>query len=184
MYSEESFGYGKYTFYLDGRPDLFDKNVVLGLFTYLDIDGDDKIEVEEGDGEIDIEFSKWGNASSKNNSWYVLQYHNSEGERIPEEYQFSMVLNGTYSTHYFDWKSSSVHFKSVHGHYYEDTDDPNLIIAEMTLDGNKVPTPSDEKVHLNLWLVDADKDGHGDSPSNDQEVEIIIKDFRARQEIS
>jgi hypothetical protein len=174
--SEESFGYAKYTFYLDGRPDLFDRNVVLGLFTYLD-----------DYHEIDIEFS---GGYYPNNSQYVIQpkeEHKDEYIEGDNLHRFQMTLSkGEYSTHYFDWWKDQVHFKSMY-EYRSDTDNSSLIIAEKNLDGGdvaEIPTPSNEKVHINLWLVDADKDGHGDSPSNDQEVEIIIKDFRARQEIS
>jgi hypothetical protein len=61
VFSEQSFGHGRYTFYLDSRVDTLDPNAVCGLFTYLD-----------DEHEIDIEFARWGNRDAHNAS-YVLQ---------------------------------------------------------------------------------------------------------------
>src|SRR5579859_4363234 len=52
-------GFGRYQFQVTGRIDRFDDNVVLGLFNYPTRDvGSD------GTHEIDIEFSRWGNAKN------------------------------------------------------------------------------------------------------------------------
>lgn len=60
-------GFGVYEFQLTGRPDLFDRNVVLGLFNYPPADvGPD------GTNEIDIEFAQWGQAGNRNRlNWTV-----------------------------------------------------------------------------------------------------------------
>ena len=136
VFSEERFGYGKYTFYLDGQPDTLDKNAVLGLFTYFEElnDGNDIIEPEKGEGEIDIEFTKqipnwWKNdpgVRSDHNSHYALQPTN-ENVEPRDHFTFQTTLKGKYSTHYFNWKRSSVHFKSMHGHY-EDTNDVKIAL--------------------------------------------------------
>jgi peptidoglycan/xylan/chitin deacetylase (PgdA/CDA1 family) len=167
IFSQQSFGRGKYTFYIEGRPDLFEEHVVLGLFTYLDIDGDDNIEVAEGDGEIDIEFSKWGNVSSSFNTQYVLQPCDWTEETLD---RFFMDLNGEYSTHYFVWDQDEVRFTSIHGHYDEPPNN-DYLIWNATISGANVPTPSDEKVHLNLWLYKG-------YPPTDDPIEIVISDFQ------
>ena len=59
-------GFGTYQFKVIGRPDLFDDNVVLGLFNYTRPDvGPDAT------NEIDIEFAKWGGSQSQMGNWAV-----------------------------------------------------------------------------------------------------------------
>lgn len=171
VYSEESFGYGKYVFYLDGRPDVFDRNVVLGLFTYYY----NSKELDKN-VEIDIEFSKWGshlpNILSKNSQFVTYPITKKT------IYRYKMILNGDYSVHYFDWKKNSIEFKSLHGHD-EATSSRRLLIAHRIFSGEKIPIPTTEtKVHINLWLFDSNSDKKGDSPSDGKETEIIVKAFR------
>jgi hypothetical protein len=83
--------YGTHCFYVDGRVDLLDQNVVLGLFLYKD-----------DQHEVDIEFARWGNLSSLN-SQYVVQPSTAGGPGI-YLFRFNTVLNGTYSTHCFNWQ--------------------------------------------------------------------------------
>ena len=171
IYSEDSLGYGKYIFYLDGRPDLFDKNVVLGLFTYYDNPEDlDK------NNEIDIEFSKWGSSLPNllaRNSQFVI--HPAKKNTV---YRYKMILNGNYSVHYFDWQKNFIEFKSVHGHN-ENINDIGFIISNKKYYGKNIPVPNTEtKVRINLWLYDTNQDKKGDSPFDGEESEIIIKAFR------
>lgn len=171
VYSEEPFSYGKYIFYLDGRPDNFDRNVVLGLFTYYYNPKDLDKNVE-----IDIEFSKWGSRLPN------LLSRNSQFVAYPITkktiYRFKTILNGEYSVHYFDWKKNSVEFKSLRG-YDEITNDRGFLIAHRVFGGENIPVPTSEsKVHINLWLFDSNKDKKGDSPSDGKESEIIIKAFK------
>ncbi|MCC7573118.1 MAG: hypothetical protein KO464_06985 [Candidatus Methanofastidiosum sp.] len=171
VYSEDSFGYGKYIFYLDGRPDLFDRNIVLGLFTYYY-----NPQVLDKNVEIDIEFSKWGSNLPNllaRNSQFVI--HPVKKQTI---HRYKMILNGNYSVHYFDWKKNSIEFKSLHGHN-EATNDRRFIIADKKFFGKNIPVPTTEtKVHINLWLYDSNEDKKGDPPFDREEAEIIIKSFR------
>ena len=171
VYTKDSFGYGKYIFYIDGRPDLFDRNVVLGLFTYYY-----NPEILDKNVEIDIEFSKWGSALP------ALVARNSQFVVYPIKkqtlYRFKMILNGDYSVHYFDWKKNSIEFKSLHGHD-ETSNDVRFLIADKRVGGKNIPVPTTEtKVHINLWLNDTNQDKKGDSPFNGEESEIIIKEFK------
>lgn len=51
--SEEDFGYGTYSWQVEGAIDELDKNVVLGLFNYSGNDGHDEMDIE-------FEFARWG----------------------------------------------------------------------------------------------------------------------------
>ena len=54
VWTTEQLGYGTYEWRVIGRIDQLDKNIVFGMFNY---------EGPDGANEIDIEFSKWGDAS-------------------------------------------------------------------------------------------------------------------------
>jgi hypothetical protein len=62
----QSLGFGSYQFQVQGRPDLLDRNLVLGLFNYtLPEIGPD------GTNEIDIEFAQWGHAANDHGSYAI-----------------------------------------------------------------------------------------------------------------
>ena len=62
LFTTDRLGFGTYQWQVDGPIDTYDKNVVLGLFPYgpaAGIGGD-------GTNEIDIEYSRWGQATGPN----------------------------------------------------------------------------------------------------------------------
>lgn len=154
VYNTSCTKYGMHRFYVIGRLDTLDKNIVAALFLYKD-----------DDHEIDIEFSAWGEDDPETNAQCVVQPYEKPGNRE----QFSMALNGTHSTHYIHWTASSIECKSIHGHHPEPPTEAHLI-HEWSYTGEDIP-PETEclKVHMNLWL-------HGDDrvPSDGQEAEIIV----------
>lgn len=153
---KNSFGYGKYVFYLAGRVDLLDDNVVLGLFTW-DTDS------AYNNREIDIEFSRWGTAGGLNSQYVVQPYYHS-GNR----YRFNSDLSSdANSVHFFDWKSGGIFFKSVIG------SDPGAetVINSYNYTGADNPPPGNENPRINLWLMD------GLAPVNGKETEVVIKKF-------
>ena len=160
VFTEASLGYGKYVFYITGRVDQLDKNIVHGLFTWDDIAPDDYYR------EIDIEFSRWGEETN-DNAQYVVQPWYLPGHI----YRFPIELKDEYSTHSFCWSQDRVHFQSLYGH-------PALppagedIIESWTYSGNDIPAEGNENAHMNLWLF------NGSSPSDGKDVEIIIKSFQ------
>lgn len=155
--SIKSIGYGKYIFYLANRVDQLDKNVVAGLFTF------DNAPEYKG-REIDIEFSKWGGLHPENGLFVV------QGRDARHRHRFDIQLNGSYSTHSFIWRSQSVFFQSLHGHYASPPSN-NHIIKLWTYTGEDIPPPGNEKVRINLWLF------KGNPPLNNKGAEIIIKKF-------
>lgn len=152
IYSDITVGYGEYRFYVASNVENLDQNVVVGLFTYLN----DK-------NEIDIEFSKWGNAAGNNMGNYATQPARTAGN----SHSFELGLNGSYSTHRFIWKPDGIDFKSWHGHNVSSSE--NTLIENWKYTGNNIPVPGDEKLILNLWLF------QGNPPADGQEVEVLIK---------
>ncbi len=147
--------YGMHRFYMGGRPDLLDPNVVLGLFLH-----------EDGGEELDIEFSRWSQDDPGFNSQFAVQPWDAPGNLN----RFETGLNGDLSTHYLDWQSDAVTFKSFHAHSEEPHSDGHLI-QEWQRAGAGIPSEdSGLRVHINLW-------SNASLPPTDlQEVEIIITD--------
>lgn len=147
--------YGMHRFYVIGRIDSMDQNVVFAPFLYAD---DAK--------ELDIEFTKWADPYWPYNAQYVVQ----PGPYISGDnyHPFSFSLSGTYTTHYINWTDSIVNFKSIHGHYPEPPS-PGFLIQEFDYSGPKNPHESDAlRVHINLWLV------NGWAPTDKKPVEVVI----------
>jgi hypothetical protein len=152
IYANNTVGYGEYKFYVSTNVEKLNKNAVVGLFTYLD-----------DLNEIDIEFSKWGNATQKNMGYYVTQPSRTTGNSE----NFALNLTGDFSTHRFIWSQNQIKYKSWHGH--SPVPNNNLVIHEWNYSGNDIPIPGKELLIINLWLY------QGMSPSDGKEVEVLIK---------
>jgi len=153
-------GYGKYIFFISSRVDLLPDNGVLGLFTW-------SYDAHPTKREIDIEFSKW-DGETVTNSQYVVQPDKNPGNL----HRFNTELNGLYSTHIIDWQAHEVNFLSIHGHH---TSPPSKqhIIQSWKYTGKDIPSPENEKLHINLWK-------YKDSPlalKENQISYVIIKEF-------
>jgi hypothetical protein len=159
LYLNKTLGYGTYQWKIDGALDKLDKNVVFGLFNYS---GNDRYD------EQDIEFSKWGVQDNNNMLNYtVWPATGSSQAHVEVTYPFS--LNGTWTTHRFKRTSNSISFKSLHGFYDTDTN----VFASKTW--TNPPTSISQlamPVYMNLWCF------KGVPPSNGQNVEIIVYDFK------
>ncbi|MDO8589424.1 MAG: hypothetical protein Q7T82_20570 [Armatimonadota bacterium] len=154
VYSVAPTGHGMHRFHVDGRVDLLDKNIVLGLFAYA-----------TDNEEIDIEFSRWGQSSPPNAGYNVQPYY------LPgNSHPFTISLFGYYSTHYFDWQPEQITFKSLHGHYDEPPGQDDPIEQWLYSGGSNPPVSAFLRIHINLWLVG------GQAPSDSQDAEIIITD--------
>lgn len=147
----QSYGHGRYLFYVDSRIDNFDKNVVAGLFTYAS-------DTEE----IDIEFARWGIIGGTNCQFSVQPSSLNGNSR-----SFNYTLPDVQSTHWFNWQSGRIDFASFSGH---STTLPasSKIIQQWSYTGKNIPPNNNETVHLNLWLF------KGMPPSDLQETEIVI----------
>ncbi|KTC84978.1 glycoside hydrolase family 16 protein [Legionella brunensis] len=164
IFTTTKLGFGQYWFYTIGRVDNLDPNVVLGLFNYPTTDvGPD------GTNEIDIEFSKWAstNPTDSNISYTVWPAILTPNKTVLGS---SIKLNGDYSTHGFVWEKDKVFYQSGLGHY-EDYRYPIFNWLFSLPDSNERIPQKPLPIHINLWLVG------GKSPTNHQEVELVIKQF-------
>ena len=164
VWTTTNLGFGKYEWCVEGRIDLLDKNVVVGLFNYPTASiGPD------GTNEIDIEFSKWGNKNNKMGNFTVWP---AQTGYAYSTFPYAISLTGTYTTHRFSWSSTGIFFQSLNGWR---TDDTNVIatqnFAPVASPTSLIPQ-SAEPVHINLWLF------KGNAPSNNTSVEVIISKFQ------
>ena len=157
--SQRSFGNGTYRLSLDSRVDNLDPQVVLGLFTW----SDDPAFTHR---EIDIEFSRFANATDVNNAQYVVQPFTLAGNR--QRFQVPTGLNpGTYS---FKWETNRISYQSMRGYYFGGP--ATNIFNQWTFTNlTRIPVARDENARINLWLF------NGKPPLNGQETEIIINRF-------
>lgn len=157
-------GYGTYRFYCDSRLDNLDKFVTLGMFTWTDL------ACVEGNREIDLEFSTWGDSILPNNAQYVIQPYWVNGNL--SRYQLTSAAT---STHSFTWQPDSVSFSSVEGHCAPPSSCTPINSWEFTR-LNGVHSSADERVHLNLWLNNGSYNNIP-APSSGQPVEVVISKF-------
>jgi hypothetical protein len=157
--SARTFGPGHYRFELATTPNNLDPKAVLGLFTWSD-------DAAYSHREIDLEFSRWGNASDPTIGQYVVQPWDSAGHLK----RFSVPVNLTNSTHSFTWESNRVVFLSQRGSY-QAAPLPGNLISNWTYT-LVVPRSGDENVRFNLWLM------NGTPPAGNQEVEFVIRKFQ------
>jgi hypothetical protein len=151
-----SFGHGTYRWFLDSPVDAMDRNVVLGLFTWSDTS-------PYANGEIDIEFSRWGKASNPN-AQFVVQP--ADPGRL---WRFRLPAGAPQTTHSFTWRPTDLYFESLLGHQ-TDVVDPGLLLQQW-LFVQPGPTPTDENARINLWLY------RGASPASSAQLEVVIRAF-------
>jgi hypothetical protein len=154
---KDSYGYGTYAFFMASRVDRLDKNIVGGLFTYLD-----------DLNEIDIEFARWGIADNDNAQFAVQPAY-----RDGNIHRFPIDLKNKKSTHIIDWKNDTINFSSYSGHRSSRPSE-RKIISEWSYTGDHIPAEGEEKVMINLWL------NNGLPPSDKREAEMVIRAVEIR----
>ena len=154
--TQQTFGFGKWQFWVEGRIDKMDKNVVLGLFNYSGNDGFD---------EMDIEWARWGNASYPNCNYTVWP-----AEKGFKNYSHvkEVSLSGKNTTQRFTRTDSTVTFQSLQG--FTNGNNNQFAYAICTDPPKSISTLA-MPAYINLWLM------NGLPPSNKEEVEIIIHKF-------
>ncbi len=163
LFTTTSIGFGEYEFYVINRIDLFDPNIVFGLFNYPTPPiGPD------GTNEIDIEIARWGNSKYPNGNFTVFP-------AVPglhqDSHTFNFSLNGTYTTQRFVWTSNEVYFQSLHGH----GNDQQQKIADWSYkpkENSQYIPQQPLPIHINLWLF------QGQRPTDAQFVEVIVSKFQ------
>lgn len=168
LYTNNRFQYGTFQWQIDGRLDIFDQKIVLGLFTY-----GPPVAGADGTNEIDIEFARWDQNGSAvpnifNTIWPATLNNSHHGT--------SLFYNQTNlkTTHRFTWSSTSISMKSLYG--FQD-DDTNLFHSWQSSPNYTSAIPqASAPIHMNLWVFHF---GTLDrSPRNGQPVEVVIHDFK------
>lgn len=154
VYSENLTGYGDHRFLIEGAVDQLDKNVVLGLFTYMD-----------DTHEIDIEYSKWGDPNHQKPGSFTVQPYSISGNSR----SFEVKLKTLQTTQLFNWQPNFIHFSSYQGHHQELLPSPDLLIHQWLYFGSSIPKDVHKlRTHINFWLV------NGNAPIDERNLEIVI----------
>ena len=163
LYTDVKFGFGTFRWFVEGPIDQLDRNIVLGLFTYGDLDGTN---------EIDIEVAKWGRREPDAENLFYTVYPSALSGPQPVSIGTHLSLEGTYTTHQFIWSPDNVAFQ-IQGGFIDGSNTKNLIFSYTTPKSFSSAMPYARiPLHMNLWLF------KGQPPSDGGEVEIIIHDFK------
>lgn len=158
----KKFGFGTYGFQITGRIDQFDKNIVLGLFTYPTPDvGPDET------NELDIEFARWGNEKYPNGNFTV--WPAKQGVKNTSK-TFEFSLKGDQTRHLFTWKPDSLLFQSQEGFRDSGRELGRWLFQPKNASDAIAQKPM--PVLINLWLF------QGHSPTSGKEVELIVNSFK------
>jgi hypothetical protein len=144
-----SLGRGSYSWTVAGDLAALDQNAVLGLFTWND-------DPAYNHREIDVEFSRFGNAADPTNGQSVVQPYATTGNLL----RITQPSGVTSSTHTFAWRTSSVDFATS-----------AATPSSWTYTGPDVPQPGGEHARMNLWLF------RGQPPSNGLPIEVVVTSF-------
>ena len=165
IFTTDKLGFGTYQWQVDGPIDTYDKNVVLGLFPYgpaAGIGGD-------GTNEIDIEYSRWGQANGANGDWTDYP---ASGTTIGElSYTFTLG-GGTLSTSRFHWTNTSIASSLLGG--LQPVDGTTGLVKSWTYAPQNPTTNIPQQalpLGMNLWCFNG-------PPTDGQPVEIVIRDFQ------
>ena len=154
---KSSLGFNHYLFDVGSRVDLFDPNVIAGIFTWDDCSLMDH-PPNNYFREIDFEFSRWGDPANKN-SQFVIQPYNISGNCN----RFNMDLTGlSHSVHSFNWSADSIVFHSSWG---------NSSYSWKYSNPAYLPFPGNENIRINLWLY------YGRPPTDNMNTELILNSF-------
>ncbi|MBL8006561.1 MAG: hypothetical protein JNJ56_03460 [Ignavibacteria bacterium] len=175
LFTVEAVSYGLYTFYVTGRLDTLDRNIVAGIFTW-----NDKNCLTNANSEIDIEFTRWGKEGNPDVIEYSVQPANggNETERFTS---WPLQYTGNNTVHFMNWTPNLIYWSSYKGHTNPPSE--NDLISYWSFNTNNppkssencnsnpiiIPDPEDNtQINLNFWL------NHGSYPSDNAEAEIII----------
>ncbi len=181
--STKEFKYGTYIFTCLTDIRNFNEKNVFGFFTWNEYSFQ-----EEGNSEIDVEFSRWNNPNDSLLLTYSVQpviFSNPTPyqERTHKPSMATLAVSQP-TTHMMRWTPDSVYWESYKGENYPGTakistwtfDKTN--IPRSKIQGSAVsnpiviPAPGDStNVRFKYWLL------NGAAPSNNQDYEIIVKSF-------
>jgi hypothetical protein len=135
----QSLGYGTYSITIQGDISRLDKCAVFGFYTW-----DDRAQSAQGNAynrEIDIEMSKWCDASNSNAEMGVQPETSGMYNSYNLGYTGDIVAS-------FNWKAGEVDFLIKQA-------STGIVISQWNYIGSGVPTPGAEKIRINLWPFEA-----------------------------
>jgi hypothetical protein len=150
-----SLGYGTYILVV-GDTSHLEPAAVLSMNTFDEISGGD-----EHYRELDVEISRWGDATSKNNAQYGVQPFFVPGNLA------SFVASSGTLTHSMHWESGSASFKTIRGASMH-AEAP--IVSEHIFTSG-VPSPGQERLQMSFYVVGSEK-----SPLQ-KDSEVVIEKF-------
>jgi hypothetical protein len=153
IFSKQNLGYGTYIVTVRDISRL-EPAAVFSMFTFDDGDAAQHYR------EMDIEVSRWGDVSTKNNAQYAIQPFYNPGNLYP----FAVPAGPlTYSLR---WESGRAIFKTIRGR----SADAGAVVSEHEFTSG-IPSPGDTKARLILYVVASDK-----SPLK-KPTEVVIEKF-------
>lgn len=151
VYLPTSLGYGKYTFDINSRVDLFEKYLVAAPFLYQD-----------DTHEIDIEHSLWGGETDGKNLFYTVQPYDKSGN---QQSIASVFSDGVFQD-IIDWQPDKIIFSTK-----QNGNEISSFTYTSSTDGTTNNfNPGNELVHINFWQY------KGATP-NVTNSEFIINNF-------
>jgi hypothetical protein len=150
-----SLGYGTYIFVV-GDISHLEPAAVLSMNTFDEISGGD-----EHYRELDVEISRWGDATSKNNAQYGVQPF-----FVPGNLTSFVAPSGTL-THSMDWESGRASFKTIRGASMH-AEAP--VVSEHVFTSG-VPSPGQERLQMSFYVVASDKS------ALQKESEVVVEKF-------
>jgi hypothetical protein len=151
VFSQQSLGYGSYTYQVSSRVDAFDVQTVFSGFVY-----------ESLTREIDIEFSK--TLARPGNAQFVVQPFSRPGN------VFRFTIGAVQPTsHRFVWRPDRIEFVSWRG--LEPDPNPATTLSAWTYRGPDIPPPG-AGMRFNAWLFD------GRPPAGGRGDEVVVRSFR------
>jgi len=169
-YSQTLYRFGRFEWWVVGYPEQFPPDVIFGLFTFT---GPSRF------NEIDIEYSRWGNAFLDPGNFAVYPSDSYSLARCPSGWSLSANracgqsfkgLNSSSTTQRFTWSSSNVLFEVLSGHR-SDSGSPVKVSRYTPTSGSAIPQKS-APVYMNLYVPNSACGKITVSP-----IKIIIRRF-------
>jgi len=151
VYSIARYKYGRFIFQVSGDVINLDRNVVLGLFLYYD-----------QDHEIDVEVTRWGIKDFPNMQYVVQPYY------VHPPHRFHLKEACLSIVYIIEWEPEKITFYTYTIGIYGE----KRLVEKWT---KKIKVRIPMRVHIDLWLIDKDKDGLGEKPSGDGTTHVIIE---------
>lgn len=148
-----NFGYGTYRFVVRDISQL-EPSQVFTLYTW-DYSG-----AEQGNREMDVEFSRWGDRGNTNARFIVQPYN------VAANVSHFPAPAGTL-THTFRWEPGRISFRTVRG---SETGDRGSSIAEHVFTSG-IPVPGIETVRMNHYVF------RSGPPVQQSESEVVVERF-------